>query len=188
MSPAGRSKLALLLIAVAAFLIQRSATIPWGVADSADGQRLAVSPIGVTQLHPAPQPATSGQCRWWPSAGNAALCAVAPDGAAALSQLRRVYPLVSVALWLAIASLFLQVLRLPQAPLARAVATAGVSALVAAALGTFLTSSVRALAVLAGRELQIGTPGTAMAATSVLLAALSAWLHWNASSTTERPS
>lgn len=180
MSPAGRSKLALLLIAVAAFFIQRGATLPWGLADTADGRRIAVSPIGITQLNPPPQPATAGECRWWPSSGSEELCAMAPDGAGALRELRRVYPLMSVALWLAIAALFLQVLRLPRVTWARSGVTAGVSMLVAVALGTYFSSAVRAFAVLSDRELQLGTTGTAMTVAAALLALTSAWLHWGA--------
>lgn len=180
MSPSGRSKLALLLIALAALGIQRSATLPWGMVDTADGRRIAVSPIGASQISPTPHPATASDCRWWPIAGDADLCAVATDGSAAFAGLRRVYPMMSAALWLSIGALFLQVLRVPQSAVLRSSVTAAVGAIVAFALVNFFTNAGRALAVLGGRDPRLETPWGVMALLALVLAAVSAWLHWDA--------
>ena len=186
MSPAGRSKLALLCIAVAAFAAQRSATLPWGMLDTADGRRVEVSPIGVTQVSPAAQPATEGQCRWWPTAGNPDLCAVPASGAGAYASLRRVYPLMSAALWLSILALFTQVLQRPRSLLVRVAATALAALAAGTALTVFFGSAGGALVVLGGQQPVPSTPGAWMAALAVLLAAGGAWLHWLAQRATGR--
>jgi hypothetical protein len=114
-------------------------------------------------------------CRWWPRIGDATLCAAAPADPDGVRSVRRAYPLLVVALWVAILALFLQVLRLPRSAWARAVVTWAVAALTAGALVTMLGAG-RALAVLAPLSVQFGGPGFFLALAAAALSLLSGWL------------
>ena len=110
-----------MLITVSAILFQRSATSSWIELASSDGTQYRVSPIGVVESR---SNGPSTECRWWPKLGNEELCAQAPDGAQAMASLRRVYPLVVIALWTAILAIFLTALRIPHVPRAAGVVIA----------------------------------------------------------------
>ena len=147
--------IALLLLALSALLFQRSATAPWGEARAADGRRIHVSPIGLIDFGLGTSGTAPTQCRWWPKLGSEELCAVTPDGAAAMSSLRRVYPLVVIALWTAILAIFLTALRIPHVPRAAGVAIAATLPVLAMlALRGVWVAAPKALAVLAGLSLQ----------------------------------
>jgi hypothetical protein len=146
---------ALLLLALSALLFQRSATAPWVEARAADSRRIQVSPIGLIDFGLGTSGTAPTQCRWWPKLGSEELCAVTPDGAQAMTSLRRVYPLVVIALWTAILAIFLTALRIPHVPRATGVAIAATLPILAmvAMRGAWVESS-EALLVLAGQSLQ----------------------------------
>src|SRR5690606_31800326 len=148
------SRLGMLFIALAAFAIQRGATSPWAWSPSSDGGRVEITPVGVTQR--AGDGTIARDCRWWPTHGDAALCAPGSGGEKAIARLRAVYPLLSVALWVAVAGLFVQVLQVPRPALARAALTWIVPALCLAAIVWFATSARPALAIL--EDLPLNAP------------------------------
>jgi hypothetical protein len=147
--------IALLLLALSALLFQRSATAPWAESRAADGRRIQVSPIGLIDFGLGTSGTAPTQCRWWPKLGSEELCAVTPDGAPAMSSLRRVYPLVVIALWTAILAIFLTALRIPHVPRAAGVViAASLPVLALLAMGGVWFAAPEALAVLAGLPLQ----------------------------------
>ncbi|HEX7124059.1 MAG TPA: hypothetical protein VF178_16900 [Gemmatimonadaceae bacterium] len=95
-----------------------------------------------------------------------------------MSRLRLVYPLLSVALWVAVAALFLQVLRVPRSPVVRALLTWLVPALCLAAMVGFAASVRPALAVLSELPVNMVTIGFWLIAAATVLSALSGWLHF----------
>jgi hypothetical protein len=117
--------------------------------------------------------------------GRADLCSVAPSGATEFGRVRRVYPLLAAALWVAVAALFLQVLRLPRTPIIRAVVTWSVSALSVAAIGIMALWLGDALALLSGREVRLTGPGFALACAAAILSVASGALALTPGS--ERP-
>ena len=141
---------ALLMLAIAAILFQRSATSSWIETTSAAGARYLVSPIGVRQYDD--RAATVSECRWWPRLGNEQLCAINDDGGATqMKWLGRVYPLTVVALWGAVLALFLNALRVPRkAPAVQLIAALTPSVLGSIALWSLWSGAPRALAVLEG--------------------------------------
>ena len=116
-------------------------------------------------------------CRWWPEgAGDDSLCAKTVNEDAAYQRLRGTYPLLSVAVWLAVASLFLQTLRLPKSPGVRMSVTALVTVLtVAAVVG--LLSGVDGAQSLAGEPLSLGALGFYLALIGAVCAGLSAFFQ-----------
>lgn len=158
-----REGVALILIALASLLFQQSATRSWAEATTADGTRYEVSPIGLAHFAPGATAPTT-ECRWWPRVGNAALCAPSPGAEARLSIIRRAYPMVVSALWVAVLALFLNALRIPrQLPAIGVLATmASVGTSVLALLS--LASGAGALSALAGLELQRSALGFTLVA------------------------
>lgn len=164
---------ALLLLAVSALLFQRSATIPWAESRAADGSRVQVSPIGLTDFGLGTSGTAPTECRWWPKLGSEELCAVATDGGEAVKWLRRVYPLVVIALWTAVLAIFLNALRIPHVPPSIGVVVAAVPFVLAlfAMHGIFIAAT-SALAALAGLTLHpLGTGFGAVAAATTCSAA-----------------
>lgn len=148
---------ALILIAVSAILFQRSATASWAEARTAQGLRIEVSPIGLAEHGPS----STRQCRWWPHVGDAELCAVAADGKASKSQVRRAYPLAVIALWSSVLALFLCALRVPRgAPWIGIGVTASVPIVGAFAIWS-LQAATKAFVSLAGVELYFANGGFA---------------------------
>lgn len=165
----------MLCIALAAFAIQRGATLPWAYAPLPDGGQVEITPVGMTERDDSMQ--IRRDCRWWPTHGDAALCATDQGGEAAMSRLRLAYPLLTVALWVAVAALFVQVLRVPRSPFVRATLTWLVSALCLAAVVDFATSVRPALAVLSELPLNMVRIGVWLIAAATVLSALSGWFH-----------
>jgi hypothetical protein len=171
-----RYKVALLCIALAAFALQRGATLPLGVAPLPRGERYEVTPVGLAHVAPVGDSTlVLLDCRWWPRYGDPTLCAVGSDSAS--RRLRLVYPLLSVALWVAIGALFLQVLRVPRQVGIRRGVTWLVSALAVAALVMFASSAKSALNVLGAVDLHYTTLGTLLVVGAALLAAASGALY-----------
>jgi hypothetical protein len=171
-------RLAAILMALAAFCIQLSATSNWGSGAAADGSRYELSPVGLRRALPAVDGSASDACRWWPAgAGNAQLCSVALDGRAAFARLRAAYPLLIVALWTAVVSLFLQVLRVPRAlPIRRGSAWL-VTVLVVIATACLTTSASHALIVITGRPITYGALGVWMAIAALVFSGASGALQ-----------
>lgn len=152
--------IALILIAVSAILFQQSATRPWAEGRGPAGNRLAVSPIGIADYGLGTTGTAPVECRWWPKVGNEALCEVAPDGQAAMTRLRRAYPLAVVSLWTSILALFLVALRVPRrATWIGVIATAAVPVLAVSALWSLASSFGGALTALQQANLHVSQRG-----------------------------
>jgi len=167
----------LLLLALSALLFQRSATALWAEARAGDGRRLQVSPIGIADYGLGTSGTAPTECRWWPKLGSEELCAVAPDGAEQMKWLRRVYPLVVIALWTAVLALFLNALRIPHLPRSAGIVVAmALPILAVIALGGVFRNATNALAVLSGLHLEPLAVGfgsvTAAAASSAIATVL----------------
>ena len=173
-----RNRLGVLCIVLAALALQRGTTLSWGHAAAAEGARIEVSAIGLTKV--AADPAATGsptRCRWWPAAGDAALCAVVPGATDAFRRLRVAYPLLSIAIWLAVVSLFLQVLHVPRRAGWRVALTWSVAILGAAAVALVTTSAQGALAALEGSVVRYSAPGFFLVVAAVLLSATAGWMQ-----------
>ena len=146
---------ALLLLAIAALLFQRSATVSWAETRASSGQHLQVSPIGVADWGLGTSGTPPAECRWWPKIGKEELCAVTPGGERAMSSLRRSYPLVVIGLYAAVLAIFLSALRIPHVPRAAGIVVAAALPLLALlAMRAVFMDATRALAVMSGLTLQ----------------------------------
>jgi hypothetical protein len=167
----------MLLIALSAILFQRSATAPWAEARTADGRRMQVSPIGLADFGLGTSGTAPVECRWWPRLGDVELCDVAPGGEAAMTRLRRAYPLVVASLWTSVVALFLVALQIPRtAPFVGALATMAVPVLALSALWSLASSATVALSVLANAELQAAPHGYVTVLTGAILMAIAVGL------------
>ncbi len=169
--------IAALLIALAAFFLQRGATLGWGTAVTPDAAMFRLSPIGMERIAAVDPVNATVSCRWWPKGGDEALCTVAAGGEDAATRLRLAYPALTVALWVAVTALFLQVLRLPRSPMTRAAITWVVGILATAAILLLATNAPRALAVLAGARLRFGEVGFTLVAAAAVCAGVSGTLE-----------
>lgn len=167
-----------LLSAVAIFLtalaLQRACTLPWG--SGSDGRlhfRLTV--VGLSRTSDGSDGAIT-DCRWWPRYGDAALCAVRAEGRTMADRLRLAYPLLQVGLWLAVASLLLQALRVPRLRLAQASLPAVIAAGTLAAIMFVRQGATDGLAALQGITLQLDGTGFMAAVAALILATASAAL------------
>jgi hypothetical protein len=172
MTPATRRVVGAVTMLVAALAVQRASTAPWGRVRAPDGSILLVSPIGVTRAATADAP--EQRCRWWPEGGERALCAAPAGAGRARARLRLAYPLLQLALWGAVGSLFLQVLRRPASPGGQLLLPAIVTGL--AAGGAALTVGTTHDAVESLRDLPIhwSGPGAFLAALTILAGVSSA--------------
>lgn len=167
-----------LLSAVAIFLtalaLQRACTLPWGSGGEGDA-RYRLTVVGLSRLSAAGNGAVA-DCRWWPHYGDAALCAVRPGAAEASGRLRLAYPLLQVGLWLAVASLLLQALRVPRSRVAQATVPALVAAGAVSAIVFVRQGAAQALAALQDVPLHFTGSGAVAALVAAALAATSAVL------------
>ena len=169
--PRVRRFLGAVAIFLTALALQRACTLPWGSGGTVAGQyRLTV--VGLTRLH-APGDGAVVDCRWWPRYGDASLCAVAPDAAAAFERLRLAYPLLQVGLWLSVASLLLQALRVPRSRLAQALLPAAVAAAAATAILFVRDGAEQALASLRAIPIHFAGAGFVAAVVAAVLAVAS---------------
>lgn len=167
-----------LLSAVAIFLsalaLQRACTLAWGRGVAA-GSHVHLTVMGLTR-RPASADRPVVDCRWWPRYGDATLCAVSPGATAAAGRLRAAYPLLQVGLWLSVASMFLQALRVPRSRAAQAALPALVAALTVAAVLFVRQGAAAALAALDGIPMHLSGAGFVAAIAAAVLAAASAAL------------
>jgi hypothetical protein len=162
--------IAMLVIAVSAILFQRSATSTWAEGREADGRRIAISPIGLREAGSAATPGR--ECRWWPTLGDADLCAVAAGAEADMRRIRRAYPLAVASLWTSVLALFLVALRIPRkAPSAGIIVTLVVPVLAVLSLWSVAAGAKQALAVLADMNVQVVPNGFASMFAGALLMA-----------------
>ena len=178
------SAVAICCVAVAT---QRAATSAWASAAAADGTRYTLSPVGVSRAPSGPpsdaaaRPSSSGSpltvedCRWWPRYGDQSLCAVGPGAEGSFVRLRLAYPLLLVALWTAVLSLLLQVIRVPASATRQAVLPAAVCVCTLLAI-VFLRRAPDALTALRGLSFDFGTVGFWLAVAAAGLSAVSATL------------
>lgn len=164
---------ALILIAISAILFQQAVTRPWAEGRGPAGNRLAVSPIGIANFGLGTTGTAPVECRWWPKVGDESLCEIAPDGEAAMTRLRRAYPLAVVSLWTSILALFLVALRIPRrATWIGVIATAAVPVLAVSALWSLASASGGALSVLQQANLHVSQRGFASMSGGALLGAI----------------
>ena len=97
------------------------------------------------------------------------MCAVAPNADPEFKRIKKAYPLLVVALWVAVVALFLQVLRLPRFPSVRAVVTGSAGLLVAVAVVLLVRDAGRALAVFSGVDVRFGALGFTLAILGAIL-------------------
>ena len=174
---------------VAAISLQRACTLAWGNAVSRDGTRFVFSVIGLSRLSPAADAAAQTtpdvsamatasrvDCRWWPMYGDASLCAARDGGETARARLRLAYPRLQVALWLSIASLLLQVLRVPPQWQVQSAAPAVVFGLTAAGIVLARRGAGEGLAALEGLALNFDAPGYRFAVAAACMGLASALL------------
>jgi len=167
----GRQIASAVAILLTAFALQRACTPPWGRATGVDGTPYEFSAVGLSRLARSPTDPRV-DCRWWPRYGDPVLCAVAPDRDDAALDLRRVYPMLQVALWLAVASVLLQALRVPRQRVLQVAMPFGVFVLTGLAL-RYLSSGVRTgLAALSGATVDRSLQGYWGALIALALSAL----------------
>lgn len=173
----GRRIASAVAIFLTAIALQRACTQPWGRAAAPDGTRYELSAVGLSRLGRAATDARH-DCRWWPRYGDPTLCAVGtrPDAAPAHEGLRRAYPMLQVALWLAIFSVFFQALRIPRQRLLQAAVPATSCALTLGALAALSRGARVGLAALEGSALDFALQGYYGAILAVVLSALAALL------------
>ena len=174
---------------VAAISLQRACTLAWGRAASRDGARFVFSVIGLSRLSPASNTAVQStpglsamatasrvDCRWWPKYGDTSLCSARTGGETARARLRLAYPLLQVALWLSIASLLLQVLRVPPLWQVQSAAPAVVFGLTVAGIVLAKRGAGEGLAALEGLALNFDAPGYRFAVAAACMGLASALL------------
>jgi hypothetical protein len=141
----------------AAVALRSSATLGWAGADVPDGSRFKASPVGLSHvLTPDQLESRTVDCGWHSTSGYRAPCAVADPGA--FARLRIVYPLILVAVMLALGGAVLSIgqgvfLGQAQRALAAAAAIATLGGLVVFALS--IRSALAAIA-----DLPVGVGGT----------------------------
>lgn len=166
------SAVAVFLTAVA---LQQASTVTWARATAESGARYRMSVVGVSRMGtPSDQPRTD--CRWWPKYGSTELCAPTASAPAAQGALRRAYPCLQVAMWLAVLSILLQTLRVPRSRILQAAIPAGVSVLSIVAIYSMLVGARDGLAVLQPLDVHFTGAGFALALIAAALSALSALL------------
>lgn len=159
---------------LSALALQWAATTPWAEGSATDGTRYRVSPIGIAHVvTPTVPNAKTIDCRWWPKVGTPSLCAVADGGERAYRRLRLAYPGLQVALWLSVAALFLQALRIPRSAGAHVAIACVLLVLIASVVVVVRTAPSAALSVLQGVTLAYHSLGYVLASGAAALALLS---------------
>lgn len=166
------SAVAVFLTAVA---LQQACTVAWARANDESGARYEMSVVGLSRIAPTPdQPQTD--CRWWPKYGSTELCAPTASAPEARAALRRAYPCLQVAMWLAVLSVLLQTLRVPRSRVLQAGIPGVASALVVVAMYSMRVGARDGLAVLQSLDVRFTGAGFALALIAAILSAASALL------------
>lgn len=138
-----------------------------------NGTRFEVSPFGLSRTIAG---GAVQDCRWWPTFGDASLCAAAADAAPANQFLHMSYPLLQGTLWGAIIALFLVVLRAPRRRSVRVTISAAVGACAVAAVFA-MVSGAPSLAALAGLDVTFSLVGAIAAWVAVASTTVSTMLQ-----------
>lgn len=171
----GRRILGAVAIFLTAVALQQATTRPWGTGVGGDGARYELSIVGLSRMS-AGTMATRTDCRWWPVYGDASLCGARAGGEESYRRLRLAYPLLQVAMWVAVASLLLQTLRVPRQRLLQAAVPAAACALATAGILFARQGAYDGLGALAGIPVHFTAPAYTMAVAAAILSALSAVL------------
>lgn len=169
----GRRAVGAVAIFLTAIALQRACTLPWGRGTSLARVPYEVSAVGLSRL-PVGDNRSRVDCRWWPRYGDATLCAPAVGAPASHAALRRTYPLLQVGLWLSVASLLLQALRVPRSRMVQGAVPAAVAACSATAVVSLLQGAQRGLAALDGVSMSFTGSGALSAYVAVAASTLSA--------------
>lgn len=163
----GRRVVSAVAIFLTAVALQQACTVAWAHATAERGTRYEMSVVGLSRLNALPdQPRID--CRWWPTYGSTELCAPNANAPAARGALRRAYPCLQVAMWLAVLSVLLQTLRVPRSRLLQGAVPATAATLVAVAIYSMLVGAGDGLAVLAPLEVRFNGVGFALAVVAML--------------------
>lgn len=179
-----RRSMGAMAIFLTAIALQQATTRPWGAAAGPDGSRYELSIVGLSRIT-AGAATSRTDCRWWPVYGDASLCGTRAGGEDAYRRLRLAYPLLQVAMWVAVASLLLQTLRVPRQRLLQGAAPATACALTVVGIVVTVRGAREGLSALADVAVRFTAPGFAMAVAAAVLSALSAILAVAASPQTE---
>ncbi len=171
----GRRVVSAVAIFLTAVALQQACTVAWAHATAERGTRYEMSVVGLSRLSALPDQSRT-DCRWWPTYGSTELCAPTANAPAARGALRRAYPCLQVALWLAVLSVLLQTLRVPRSRLLQGAVPAAAAALVVTAISSMLVGAGDGLAVLAPLEVRFDGVGFALALLAAVLSMASAVL------------
>jgi hypothetical protein len=164
------SAVAIFLTAVA---LQQACTVTWAHATASSGARFELSAVGLSRADGAlDHPRTD--CRWWPKYGNIELCAPSADDRSAYDAMRRAYPFLQVALWLAVASVLLQALRVPRRRVLQAAVPAASAMLTTVAVYAMMGGARGGLTALRGLDVTFDGRGFWLAVIAAVLSAASA--------------
>lgn len=166
------SAVAIFLTAVA---LQRACTLAWGRTAATDTVRYEISVVGLSRVSDTGDPPRT-DCRWWPRYGDATLCGPSATDAPAHRALRSAYPMLQVAMWLAVVSLLLQALRVPRHPLLQAVVPATAAALTILAIVYVRRGASHGLAAISTVPMGFDAAGYRFAVAAAVLSAGSALL------------
>jgi len=166
------SAVAIFLTAVA---LQRACTLAWGRSAATDAVRYEISVVGLSRV-PLADDVVRTDCRWWPRYGDAALCAPAATGEQAFRSLRFAYPMLQVAMWIAVVSVLLQALRVPRHHVLQALIPATAAALTLLAIVYVRRGAADGLAVLDALPMGFDAAGYRFAVAAATLSVGSALL------------
>lgn len=167
----GLGAVAIFLTAIA---LQQATTRPWGQGAGSDGSRYVLSVVGLSRITAGASGSRTDDCRWWPVYGDTTLCGARVGGEVAYRRMRLAYPFLQVAMWLAVASLLLQTLRVPRQRLLQAVVPAAASALTTAGIVFVMRGASMGLGALDQVAIRFSAPAFALAVAAAVLSALSA--------------
>lgn len=166
----GLGAVAIFLTAIA---LQQATTRPWGRGAASDGSRYELSVVGLSRITTGAA-ASRTDCRWWPVYGDTTLCGARVGGEVAYRRMRLAYPFLQVAMWLAVASLLLQTLRVPRQRLLQATAPAAACTLITAGIVFVMRGASMGLGALDQVAIRLSAPGFALAVAAAVLSAISA--------------
>lgn len=164
------SAVAIFLTAVA---LQQACTVAWAHATAPSGARFELSVVGLSRTDGSPdQPRTD--CRWWPKYGSPELCAPSADDRPAYDAMRLAYPYLQAALWLAVASVLLQAMRVPRRRVLQAALPAACAVLTTVAVYAMVRGARGGLSSLQGLVVTFNGRGFWLAVVAAVLSAASA--------------
>lgn len=171
----GRRVVSAVAIFLTAVALQQACTVVWAHATAERGTRYELSVVGLSRIGALPDPPRT-DCRWWPTYGSTELCAPNATAPAARGALRRAYPMLQVAMWLAVLSVLLQTLRVPRSRLVQGAIPAIAATLVVVAIASMRTGASLGLAVLEPLDVRFDGAGFVLAVAAAVFSVASAVL------------